>query len=185
MTRMVAISCCWRRLMRVMLCTVCRWVELDTLLLDVFWQGLVMAQGKVELRLLHEDQAQITGDVDRLRQLLLNLVDNAIKYTPAGGKVTLALYREQGHVRIEVADNGPGIADKYLPHIFERFYRGLDRARSRQLGAAVWGCPLLNGWHRRTTARYRCKVRWAQAAPSRCGCRWMTNFRRREDCRKP
>ncbi len=116
-------------------------VELDTLLLDVFRQGLVMAQGKVELRLLHEDQAQIMGDVDRLRQLLLNLVDNAIKYTPAGGKVTLALYREQGHVRIEVADNGPGIADKDLPHIFERFYRA-DRARSRQLGGSGLGLSI-------------------------------------------
>ena len=117
-------------------------VELDTLLLDVFRQGMVMAQGKVELRLVHEDQAQIMGDVDRLRQLLLNLVDNAIKYTPAGGKVTLALYREPGHVRIEVADNGPGIADKDLPHIFERFYRA-DRARSRQLGGSGLGLSIV------------------------------------------
>jgi len=107
-------------------------VELDTLLLDVFRQGLVMAQGKVELRLVHEDQAQIMGDV----------VDNAIKYTPAGGKVTLGLYREPGHVRIEVADNGPGIADKDLPHIFERFYRA-DRARSRQLGGSGLGLSIV------------------------------------------
>ena len=117
-------------------------VELDTLLLDVFRQGLMMAQGKVELRLVHEDQAQIMGDADRLRQLLLNLVDNAIKYTPAGGKVTLALYREPHHVRIEVADNGLGIAEKDLPHIFERFYRA-DRARSRRLGGTGLGLSIV------------------------------------------
>ena len=93
-------------------------VELDTLLLDVFRQGVMMAQGQVELRLGHEDQAQIMGDVDRLRQLLLNLIDNAIKYTPAGGMITLALYRESAQVRIEVTDTGIGIPEKDLPHIF-------------------------------------------------------------------
>ena len=116
-------------------------VELDTLLLEVYRQGVMMAQGQVELRLAHEDQAQVMGDVDRLRQLLLNLVDNAIKYTPAGGKVTLALYRTPAQVRIEVTDTGIGIADKDLPHIFERFYRA-DRARSRRLGGTGLGLSI-------------------------------------------
>ena len=118
-------------------------VELDTLLLDVFRQGVMMAQGQVELRLGHEDQAQIMGDVDRLRQLLLNLIDNAIKYTPAGGMITLALYRESAQVRIEVTDTGIGIAENDLPHIFERFFRA-DRARSRRLGGTGLGLSIVH-----------------------------------------
>ncbi len=116
-------------------------VELDTLLLEVYRQALTIAQGKVEVRLAHEDQAQIIGDADRLYQLLLNLVDNAIKYTPAGGKVTLGLYRQANEISIVVTDTGLGIAPADLPHIFERFYRA-DRARSRRLGGAGLGLSI-------------------------------------------
>ncbi|MCD6291437.1 MAG: HAMP domain-containing protein [Anaerolineae bacterium] len=116
-------------------------VELDTLLLDVYRQALIMSAGRVEVHLGHEDQAQVLGDEDRLRQLLLNLVENAIKYTPAGGRVTLSLAREPGWIRITVADTGIGIAPEDLPHIFDRFYRS-DKARTRSMGGTGLGLSI-------------------------------------------
>lgn len=108
-------------------------VELDTLLLEVYRQAQVMAGDKVNLRLGAEDQALVLGDSDRLRQLLLNLVDNALKYTPAGGQATLTLRRSAGWVQISVEDTGIGISPEDLPHIFERYYRA-DRSRGRSSG---------------------------------------------------
>ncbi|OQA43584.1 MAG: putative sensor histidine kinase TcrY [Chloroflexi bacterium ADurb.Bin325] len=112
-------------------------VELDTLLLDVYRQAQVMARNTgVAVRLGAEDQAIVEGDADRLRQLLLNLADNAIKYTPAGGEVTLTLHRDDGWVAVSVTDTGVGIGPEDLPHIFERFYRA-DRSRARPGGSGL------------------------------------------------
>lgn len=104
-------------------------VEMDTLLLQVYRQAQTMvAVGsgggeRVSVRLGNEDQSVVMGDPDRLRQLLLNLVDNALKYTPRGGTVTLSLHRVNGWVCVTVRDTGVGIAPELLPHIFERFFR--------------------------------------------------------------
>jgi signal transduction histidine kinase len=122
-------------------------VELDTLLLEVYRQARVMSDG-VEVRLGHEDQAVVVGDADRLRQLLLNLVDNALKYTPHGGRVTLSLFRDRDWVRVDVSDTGIGIPAEDLepgpngvPLIFERFYRA-DPARSRGQGGTGLGLSI-------------------------------------------
>ena len=115
-------------------------VELDTLLLDVYRQAQRLSQG-VRVKLGEEDQALVMGDPDRLRQLLLNLVDNALKYTPPGGEVTLSLQREPGWVCISVADTGIGIPPEDLPHIFERFYRS-DKARTRGKGGTGLGLAI-------------------------------------------
>jgi len=104
-------------------------VELDTLLLEVYRQARIMAAG-VKVSWGSEDQAQVLGDADRLKQLFVNLVDNAIKYTPSGGEVTLALERAAPWVRVTVADTGVGIPSQDLPKIFDRFYR-VDKARAR------------------------------------------------------
>ena len=110
-------------------------VELDTLLLEIYRQAQVMSRG-VNVRLGAEDQAMVLGDTDRLRQVLLNLVDNAIKYTPAGGEVTLTLRRAGQWVQVIVVDTGIGISGEDLPHIFDRFYRA-DPSRARSGGSGL------------------------------------------------
>ncbi len=82
------------------------------------------------------------GDRDRLEQVLVNLLDNAIKYTPAGGSVKVSAYIEDGSIRIDVADTGIGIPPKDMPRIFERFYR-VDKARSRELGGTGLGLAIV------------------------------------------
>lgn len=115
-------------------------VELDRLLLEVFRDARVLARGQ-KLYVRELDQLQVVGDPDRLKQLLLILVDNAIKYTPPGGGVSLGMRRSNGWVEIFVEDTGIGISDEDLPHIFERFYRA-DKARSRELGGSGLGLSI-------------------------------------------
>jgi heavy metal sensor kinase len=76
----------------------------------------------------------VEGDQKRLKQLLVNLMDNAIKYTPSGGSARLALAQSDSAAVIEVSDTGRGIPDSALPHIFERFYRQTDPRDSRVTG---------------------------------------------------
>lgn len=122
-------------------------VEMDTILLDVYRQTRRMAEhsagsGALEIRLGSEDQAMVMGDPLRLRQMLLNLTENAIKYTPAGGSITLSLENSGGWVQISVADTGIGIQAEQLPHIFDRFYR-TDKARSRAEGGSGLGLSIV------------------------------------------
>lgn len=83
----------------------------------------------------------IVGDQTRLTQLLMNLVDNGLKYTPSGGTVTVTVERESGQAVLQVADTGNGIAAEHLPHLFERFYR-VDKARSRAEGGTGLGLAI-------------------------------------------
>jgi heavy metal sensor kinase len=84
---------------------------------------------------------QIVGDAGALRRLLLIVLDNAVKYTPPGGSVTLMGRTEGERLHVEVRDSGIGIAAPDLPHIFERFYRA-DKSRSRDSGGAGLGLSL-------------------------------------------
>jgi signal transduction histidine kinase len=106
-------------------------LELDTLLLEVYQQARMLAGEGVRVELGEEDQARVVGDEDRLKQVLLNLVTNALDHTPAGGRITLGLSREGEWATVRVADTGSGIPEEELPYIFERFYR-VDRARKRR-----------------------------------------------------
>jgi two-component system, OmpR family, sensor kinase len=115
-------------------------VEVDTLLLEVLSEVQILAGG-VKLSLGEIDQALVTGDRDRLKQILLNLVSNALKFTPEGGRVTMGLARVNEWVRITITDTGLGIPPEELPRIFDRFYR-VDKARSRALGGAGLGLSI-------------------------------------------
>jgi len=105
-------------------------IELDTLLLEVFQEMRIIAGNKVHFKIADIDQIQITGDRDRLKQVLLNLVGNAIQYTPQGGDVLIGLVRVSNQARIIVRDTGPGISSEDLPYIFDRFYRA-EKSRTR------------------------------------------------------
>jgi heavy metal sensor kinase len=118
-----------------------RLVELDTLLLEVLNQMNVLARGKVQLRLGDIDQVQVCGDQDRLKQVIMNLVGNAINYTPQGGTVSLSLGKIDQQSRLTIQDTGQGIPKEDLPHVFERFYRG-EKSRTRSRDGKGFGLGL-------------------------------------------
>ena len=87
------------------------------------------------------DLPSLDADAERVHQVLFNLVDNAVRFVPDGGEVTIAAQRHNGSVEISVADNGVGIPREHLPRLFERFYRG-DAARSRDGGGTGIGLAI-------------------------------------------
>ena len=110
-------------------------VELDLLLTEVFTEMRVLASSKVKVHLNDIDQVMVNGDRDRLKQVFLNLISNAIQYTPAGGEIFLSIRKLGDQARIIVRDTGPGIPAEDLPHIFDRFYRAeKSRTRSKTSG---------------------------------------------------
>ncbi|MBF8266560.1 MAG: histidine kinase [Dehalococcoidia bacterium] len=115
-------------------------VELDALLVDAHRQARSLARG-VSVHLGNLEPAVVQGDEDRLRELLLILVDNALRYTPEGGTVTLWLKHEQPWAVVGVEDTGIGIEPEDLPHVFDRFWRA-DKARSRDSGGTGLGLAI-------------------------------------------
>jgi two-component system, OmpR family, phosphate regulon sensor histidine kinase PhoR len=91
---------------------------------------------------LEDKTCQIEGDCQLLEQVLINLIDNAIKYSEQGEKIEINAARKDGFVEIKVIDHGSGIAPIHLPRLFERFYR-IDKARSRKLGGTGLGLAIV------------------------------------------
>jgi len=93
-----------------------------------FYEPLAESRSII-MRALNNAPLYIRGDEDLLREAISNLVDNAVKFTPPGGEVALAVARVDGRLRLEVRDTGPGVAPADRARVFERFYRAKDGAR--------------------------------------------------------
>jgi two-component system, OmpR family, sensor kinase len=103
-------------------------IALDEFIEQLFEETKVLAESKkIKVKLEHSQPIRINGDAVRLKQLFLNLIDNALKYTPPRGHVTLTLAKKEGDALLAVKDNGIGIPRKDQTKIFERFYR-VDRS---------------------------------------------------------
>ena len=117
-------------------------VRLDKVLADRHEHFKRLAfDSAVQLDILENRPVMVLGDQVRLSQLIYNLIDNAIKYTPRGGKVELRLAQDGQTVYFRVKDTGVGISSEDLPYIFDRFYR-VDKARTREVGGAGLGLSI-------------------------------------------
>lgn len=109
-------------------------VNMADLLLEVYQEMILISEYKNQnMQVVEIDLAIVGGNRDQLKQVLLNLVSNAINYTPDGGEIYLSLRKEGTSVRIGIRDTGPGIPDEDVKHIFERFYRS-EKSRVREHG---------------------------------------------------
>ncbi len=102
----------------------------------------IAARKSISLDADEAEVPRVLGDSDRLRRILEHLVDNALKYTPDGGRVSVRVGREGDGAMVSVEDTGPGISPEHLPRLFERFYR-VDTARSRELGGTGLGLSIV------------------------------------------
>ena len=119
----------------------------ESRMLDILQNALqichvAIADKKIELETFCADAVMASVDPTLLEQAVVNLLDNAVKYSDTGGTIRLAVSKEKGSLVIAVQDHGCGISKKHLPRLFERFYR-VDRARSRQLGGTGLGLAIV------------------------------------------
>ena len=118
-------------------------IALDELLFDTLSRlSPVAKKAQITIEPSCDELCFVNGDPIKLQQVIYNLVDNAIKYTPEGGTVWVKLYNEGDKAVLEVRDNGIGIPKESLPHLFDRFYR-VDKARSRSTGGTGLGLSIV------------------------------------------
>ena len=112
-------------------------VALRDLIMDVCMNMKVVADKKsVELQINELEDVRLRGDELKLRRMLLNVVENGIKYSHVGGKVSVSSYVNDGYARIDVKDDGIGISEEDIKYVFDRFYRA-DRSRKRESGSGL------------------------------------------------
>ena len=109
--------------------------------LDAVRPAMEAKEIKVET-LIDSSLRLISGDADRLQQVVWNILSNAAKFTPAGGKIEIAVNQTNGGVQIQVKDSGPGIDPAFLPHVFERF-RQADGSTTRTHGGLGLGLAIV------------------------------------------
>jgi signal transduction histidine kinase len=98
------------------------------------------APESITLRTVPDGDATVVGDPDRIEQILVNLIDNAVKYSPEGGDVTVSAVSGEGRVRVEVADEGLGIPQAEHDSVFEKFYRGREAGVPSGTGLGLYIC---------------------------------------------
>ncbi len=104
--------------------------------------GQKLSQKEMSVEVFVDDAVEVWADAQALEQVLLNLVENAVKYTPAGGSLCVRASPSDERVRIEVQDDGPGIAAEHRARLFERFYR-VDPGRSKEMGGTGLGLAIV------------------------------------------
>lgn len=118
-------------------------VDLSEAALAAFEEVAPLARNlKVSLDIDHLDETIFRGDLRLLRRLIVNLLQNGVKFTPSGGRVTLSLQNREGGSLLTVSDTGIGIPARHLPHLFERFYR-VDPSRAKLAGGAGLGLSIV------------------------------------------
>lgn len=115
--------------------------QLLTSVIDPLRESAQARQVSLNLSLPPQVNLHLPGDVESLRQVFTNLIDNALKYTLAGGQVSVTANRNWQEIMVSVSDTGPGIPPEHLPHLFERFYR-VDSARARDTGGFGLGLAI-------------------------------------------
>jgi signal transduction histidine kinase len=118
-------------------------VQLDEVLLEVFEKTECLAEKKRIAYIVRKvDPVSIWGNAILLSRLVLNLLDNALKYTPQGQRIDISLERSREYARLKIRDTGIGIPDESLPFIFDRFYR-VDKSRSQKTGGSGLGLSIV------------------------------------------
>src|SRR5262249_53333166 len=144
--------------------------------IDAFRPAADAKSLSIEARL--DPVASVTGDGDRLEQVVSNLLSNAVKFTPVGGRIEVRLDCDGEHCRSEVADTGEGIPGAFLPHVFDRF-RQLDSGPTRSRGSAwAWRSPgtwwSCTAGRSRRPARVRARGRGSRSASPRARASFPT-----------
>ena len=117
-------------------------IKLGTLLSDLWELFRALAEQKgIEFVLGDIEEAEVSGDRTRLQQLFTNLIDNAIKFTPSGGRVDISLKKDGGVAKVSIRDTGMGIPEEEFEHVFERFYR-VNKSRARESGGTGLGLSI-------------------------------------------
>ena len=116
-------------------------VDLQAMLEEVVADAAILAEDQ-DVELVAPKNVSVKGDYDLLKQLTINLVDNAIKYTPKGGRIAVGLRREESTAVLRISDSGPGIPAEQLPRIMEPFYRA-DPARNSRAGGTGLGLAIV------------------------------------------
>jgi heavy metal sensor kinase len=103
---------------------------------------LLAVEKRITIHYPAKEPVEVEGDRSRLKQVIVNLLDNAVKYTPSGGAIAIAVRAQGGFAFLEVSDSGPGVPEAAIPHLFDRFYRA-DGVRSRDIDGAGLGLAIV------------------------------------------